>query len=384
MRRPELTIKQILEWADAYHERTGNWPTRKSGRVWEPPDETWRNLNSALWHGYRGLRKGQSLPRLLAKYRGRRNRKALPRLTIQKILDWADAHHGRKGRWPHRKDGLIPNTNGETWFAVEMALSHGQRGLAGGASLVQVLAAHRAVRNRRAPPTLSIREILRWADGHHAKTGNWPTTDSGPIRQSAGDTWLAIDKALRAGRRGLRKSSLAKLLAQHRGVLLKHHRLPPLTTGQILKWADSFHGRTGKWPNLNSGPIPEATGESWQRLHTALVKGARGLRRWGSLAKFIAVRRKLRTKLTLPKLSSEKVTVWTKAFRRRHGYWPLRTSGDIPGSQGETWSAIDNAFKRGSRGLPRRGSLSKFIRHRFHIPAARLIAPKKAAQPSSP
>jgi hypothetical protein len=46
-RRPELTIKRILELADAYHARTGDWPTAHSGRIFEDRELTWRKIDSA-------------------------------------------------------------------------------------------------------------------------------------------------------------------------------------------------------------------------------------------------------------------------------------------------------------------------------------------------
>ena len=32
-RHAELTVEQILAWADAHHAAKGNWPTHDSGRV---------------------------------------------------------------------------------------------------------------------------------------------------------------------------------------------------------------------------------------------------------------------------------------------------------------------------------------------------------------
>src|SRR5262245_43247875 len=91
MRRPELTEKQILAWADAHYQRKGRWPDLNSGRVWEPADEKWGNIDQALRMGHRGLRRGQSLAKLLARLRGKRNRKQLPKYTTARILAWADA-----------------------------------------------------------------------------------------------------------------------------------------------------------------------------------------------------------------------------------------------------------------------------------------------------
>ena len=40
-------------------------------------------------------------------------------------------------------------------------------------------------------------------------------------------------------------------------------RPPELSVPQILTWADVFHQRTGRWPNADSGPIPDTLGEKW-------------------------------------------------------------------------------------------------------------------------
>src|SRR5438270_10779689 len=100
MRRPVLTLSQILAWIDAFHKRTGRWPHSDSGRISATIGETWLAVDMALRKGWRGLPSGSSLARVLAEYRGVRNRKRLPRFTIKQILTWADAHHRRMGQWP--------------------------------------------------------------------------------------------------------------------------------------------------------------------------------------------------------------------------------------------------------------------------------------------
>ncbi len=65
-----LTVKQILAWADAHHERTGKWPTCESGPVLDVPGENWRAINLALYNGSRRLPGGSSLAKLLGKHRG--------------------------------------------------------------------------------------------------------------------------------------------------------------------------------------------------------------------------------------------------------------------------------------------------------------------------
>src|SRR5262249_41636936 len=157
------------------------------------------------------------------------------------------------GDWPTAKSGPIADAPGETWTAVQVALRQGRRGLSGGSSLALLLGEHRGVRNLWTRPLLSVDPILQWADAHHARTGHWPRIESGPILESHGDTWVAINHALRQGTRGLPGgSSLAKLLNAERGVRY-NVTAPPLTRKQILAWADSHRKRMGNWPTMESG-----------------------------------------------------------------------------------------------------------------------------------
>jgi hypothetical protein len=75
---PPLSEEAILRWADAHRQRTGAWPTQKSGVVVdagapaEAPHEgeTWAAIGSALKKGTRGLPGGTSLAALLRRERG--------------------------------------------------------------------------------------------------------------------------------------------------------------------------------------------------------------------------------------------------------------------------------------------------------------------------
>ena len=66
VRHPQFTIQQILGWADSHQKRTGQWPTRSSGRIPEAPEETWFKVASALRKGQRGLAVGLTLSRLFS------------------------------------------------------------------------------------------------------------------------------------------------------------------------------------------------------------------------------------------------------------------------------------------------------------------------------
>ncbi len=297
---------------------------------------------------------------------------ARPKLTVSQILAWADAHHKSTGQWPREDSGAIRGTDGETWKGVSTALANGFRGLPGDTTLARLLAEHRGVRNIQGLPPLTVKQILAWADAHHARTGKWPQHQAGPIPDSHGETWHAVNHALMNGRRGLPGGgTLADLLAEHRGVR-NPANLPPLSVKQILAWADEHHQRTGQWPRSKTpGTIEGTVGETWRAVDTALEKGTRGLPGGSSLAKLLAEERGVRSPRILPPLTGEQILAWADAHYRRRKRWPSRHSGRIPRSGGETWRSVDDALRLGYRGLPGRSSLSKLLdKHRAIAEAA--------------
>ena len=87
------------------------------------------------------------------------------------------------------------------------------------------------------------------------RAGEWPNQNSGSIDGAPGETWAAVNASLTMGLRGLTGgTSLAKLLHKRRGV---RNIGCSLAEEQILKWADVYNERTGKWPKQNSGPVAE-------------------------------------------------------------------------------------------------------------------------------
>jgi hypothetical protein len=302
-----------------------------------------------------------------------------PHLTIRQILRWADAFFAHWGRWPNRKSGAVSGEIDVTWCGIEVALKHGNRGLPRGSTLAQLLAERRGVRNRMRLPKHTIKLILLWADAHHRQTGKWPTTQSGAVAESPGDTWFAIDRSLRGGNRGLPGgSSLAKLLAKHRGVR-NLSGLPRLTVRLILQWADAHHRRTGSWPTSESGPILEAPGETWFTVANSLFNGYRGLRK-DSLARLLQRYRGVRNRKGLPHLKIKKILAWADAHFARTGQWPTHLSGPVIAAPGETWGGIHTALQCGNRGLPGGMGLYKLLRiHRGVNRSVRYHTKKKSA-----
>ena len=280
---PDLTIQQILAWADEHKAATSNWPKLRSGQV-TGTDETWMRVDGALRTGLRGLPGGSSLARLLADHCGVRNVHDLSDLTIKQILAWVDTHKAKTGNWPNRESGQVTSTN-ETWAGVNSALQQGLRSLSRGSSLAKFLAEHRGVRSKKDSPSLTIEQILAWADAHKAVTGHWPNVKSGPPN-GTDETWRGINAALSRGNRGLPGgSSLPKLLAERRNVR-NIMDLPPLTIQQILAWADTHRKATGQWPNQQSGQVT-GTNETWSAINHSLNLGSRGLPSGSSLAKLL-------------------------------------------------------------------------------------------------
>src|SRR5436190_2713329 len=97
LRKRPLVIEEILAWACAYRQATGNWPTKTSGGIAASKFETWGAVNAALRYGQRGLPGGSSLAQLLADRLGARNVRNLPALTVDGILHWADELHRQTG-----------------------------------------------------------------------------------------------------------------------------------------------------------------------------------------------------------------------------------------------------------------------------------------------
>src|SRR5207248_3074047 len=72
------------------------------------------------------------------------------------------------------------------------------------------------------------------------------------------------------------KSSLARLLAEHKGVR-NRKALPKLAIEQILSATDAHYDRHGTLPDLHSGAIEDLPGETWSGVNSALHIGGRGL-----------------------------------------------------------------------------------------------------------
>jgi hypothetical protein len=156
-KRPRLTVTQILELADAFHQKHGYWPFCDSGPIGDLPGETWATIDRALSRGLRGLPAGKPLATLLNERRGifggrTRRLPRVPRtppLQLDQIREWGAAYRKRHGIFPNRSSGAVANSGGLKWSTIDSALKHGSRGLAAGSSLAKLFGDRRHQRKRK-------------------------------------------------------------------------------------------------------------------------------------------------------------------------------------------------------------------------------------------
>ncbi|MBI1917005.1 MAG: hypothetical protein HYS12_20035 [Planctomycetes bacterium] len=216
-------------------------------------------------------------------------------------------------------------------------------------------------------PPLTIEQILAWADQHHCRTGQWPTSEDREMADAPAEKWCNITQSLQVGTRGLPGgSSLARLLAEHRGVR-NRAALPLLTEAEILAWADAYRARTGTWPRTESGSVPEAPGEVWANIDQALRDGGRGQPGGSSLPQLLAARRGARVYLHEPKLNVEQILAWAQAHRERTGRWPVAgsarsTSTSMPSwrTRSATASSVSPPVSRQDTASPRSRSVTSW------------------------
>ncbi len=309
---PDLTIAQILEWAEIHYEHHKEWPTQASGVVRGAVGESWRNIEASLRNGNRGLEGGSSIAKLLAEQKGKRNISSLPELSHEQILIWAKEYFLLNGNYPSQRCGdVIPDSGGETWSGVQNAMRKGRRGLKK-ETFEQLLHRLKLKENRNEKLTLTNKQILQLADKFKEKEGRYPKRDSGTI-EGTSETWSAINQALIKGNRGLKAgSSLAKLLEKERKVTNKSN-LRQFNENEIWRWIEEFAEENNKWPTVNSGLLNGHNDITWKKISGWLHRGLRGLSKAGSLDSFL--RKNLEAKVVKLKLEGLKTSEVAKRIR---------------------------------------------------------------------
>ncbi len=222
----------------------------------------------------------------------------------------------------------------------------------------------RAVERVAQRPPLTIEQILKWADMHRGKTGEWPRYDSGKI-DGTDLTWNNVGYSLLYARPNLpRGLTLPLLLHKYRGV---HNRVlqPPLSIKQVLAWADAYKTATGSWPIADSGPI-EGTTDTWNSVDSALRAARRGISHKTSLARVLFRYRGVENIAEKEPLDPQAILKWAKAFYHKFGRWPGVKSKPVRG-QKASWASIDHCMRSGLRGCQPGGSLAIFLESQLGV-----------------
>ena len=344
-----LLEETILGWMRLHRDRTGKPPSCHSGDA-PSPGETWKAIDTALRRGFRSLPGGSSLHDLSVRL-GWSHR--IQDLNEEQIMEWMRAHKRRTGREPTRKDTVFET--GDTWCAIEQALSRGCRGLPGGSGL----AALRAKLGWAAKkPNLSEDTIVEWAAEEKRRTGKCPSVKTGEVSEAPGETWETLDFHLKKGGRGLPGGSSLSRLLQSRG-LRKRRRLDKDT---VAAWCAEHLERTGKLPAEEDGEIPGTSGETWCALACALRRGQRGLPA-GTLrdlqieyglrpptVRLVGDERRATAKCPTD-LDREIIVGWMRAHVERTGNVPTQRSGKVHENPSLTWCQVYDLLRRGGGSL---------------------------------
>jgi len=106
--------------------------------------------------------------------------------------------------------------------------------------------------------------------------------------------------------------------------------------------------------------------ENWGAISGALMDGHRGLPGGSSLAKILEEHRGVRNEKNLPDLTIDQILKWVDEYVGKNDKYPNTRSGEIEGTD-ETWNAIEQALRVGSRGFPVGSSLAKFLQEHRRV-----------------
>ena len=281
------------------------------------------------------------------------------------------------GKWPRPNSGRIPGTGGVTWGAVGVALAKGRSGLPAGFTLAQL----RAVKRRRAPSAgpAPIHRAKGLALGRclpRTHRGRWPRRTSGtvaaPLKLASRSTTLSV-------------SGSEDFLADHRCGDSWHGTAASAMKGTCRRWtsARSCDGRT---PIAGAAADGRATARVRLPTHKARLVGdqprpplgASGAPGWivagppaGGAARSANIG-------SLPASAS------ARSCAGRTLITPGRANGPFAdrarfGSAGETWVAVENALRQGSR-----RSSGRLISHPIASQEPRDPEPRPAPAPQHP
>ncbi len=206
-------------------------------------------------------------------------------------------------------------------------------------------------------PDLTEDNIFDAAAKYRTRMGEWPTVRSGDASLDFPwpESWIAVNAALVNGSRGLSGGKSLPRLLEERASYINVHNRPALSCDEILSAASRFYGRTGRWPSQLSGDASEDFGrsETWVNVNSSLVSGNRGLSGGSSLAKLLDLAGCKTSPHRGGGLTADLILRAARRCHERTGRYPNANTPDahLDFDRKESWGAIDNALRKGLRGL---------------------------------
>jgi hypothetical protein len=285
-------------------------------------------------------------------------------LTEEKIIGFVKSFYKVHGRYPaaHTKenDGL---PEGYTWITIDSALTHCSQGITAKSSIAKLISKHLGVRYKGDLPDFSEEKIVEWAKKYFLVHNKYPSIRTKPSDWlPEGETWIALDIALKRGTRGLPGgSSVAKLFEKYFGIRNKTN-IPKISEQCIIDYMIVFKDKYGYFPHAHSKEnemLP--SGESWHGFDKALRNARRGLTKT-TLASLKEKYFGIKNILTLTKLFEKQITKWVIEHYNKYGEYPSKKTEINSLPNGECWRKLEADLAQGHRGLPGNNSLAKIKR----------------------
>lgn len=267
----------------------------------------------------------------------------------------------REGDWPSAFSGEIERF-GISYKHLNQYLLVGTRGLPGRSSVYRecekVAAAKgvsiRAFSRDDSPLTVEmVRDAIRQFNEEHKRFPVKAEVGMSPL----GFTWQTLNFYLRTGYRGLPGgSTLTKEVEEVRKEL--GLAFPKPTRPLVLAAIREYREKTGKFPVRTTKGVVPGLGIVWGSLNGQLLRGVLGEElTLGQLVEEVRASDGFIPGARKDSLSVDAVREAIREFFRTHGVRPNRTT-KLPNSLGMAWSTLQNALKRGDRGLPGGSSLA--------------------------
>jgi len=287
-------------------------------------------------------------------------------LSDEAIVSGSREYFHTHGKLPtaHSREP-VPGLPGESWSAIDRALSFGFRGFAPGRSLSRLLQPLRVEFGLERAP-LSRNAVFASCQKYVELYGRVPTRKSTePVPGFPDETWVLIDSAGHEGRRGLAPGeSLARIVEPLREEL-KLHDPTRLSHSRIIGAIREYYGLHGRLPSeYTQGEVPGIPGTSWKALSQSCRDGYRGLPEGGpTLGQILASVRDELPPMHRLHLTEDLILLAARSVYENHKVFPcLNSKEEVPGFPDLTWRQINSAGRDGRWGLAPGRTLAKILR----------------------